>query len=210
MAHLAHRLTRPLAAAALLGLGGIGAHAMSQVQARAVPALAKTAVAHILVDARGMTLYLYSPDKRGKSVCTGECAAYWPPALVPSGGTVPTTMPGIAGAFGVTTRQGGARQLTYDGAPLYTFVKDKRPGDITGQGVGGIWWAIAVGGATSTTASGQNSGQGRALVSPGATPTSTSGGYYSGGDDHRGGPGGAATAPGASPTPRGYYSGGDG
>lgn len=204
MAHLAHRLTRPLAAAALLGLGGIGARAMSQAQAQATPALVKTAAAHMLVDARGMTLYLYSPDKRDKSVCTGACAAYWPPALASSGATVPTTIPGVTGAFGIATRQGGARQLTYDGAPLYTFVKDKKPGDITGQGVEGIWWAVVVGGATSTTAG----GQGSAPVSPAATPTSTSGGYYSGGDDHHGGPGGAATAPGASPTPRGYYSGG--
>ncbi len=202
MAHLAHGLTRPLAAVALLGLGGIGARAVSQVQAQAAPALAKTATAHILVDARGMTLYLYSPDKRDKSVCTGKCAAYWPPALVPTGATAPTTIPGVAGTFGVTTRQGGARQLTYDGAPLYTWVKDKKPGDITGQGVEGIWWAVVVGGATSTTTGAQSSGQGSALSDdnhggggghrggsgdgesdPAATPTATSGGYYHGGGD---------------------------
>ena len=208
MTYLAHRLTRPLAAMALLGLGGIGARAVSQVQAQAQapPALVKMATAHILVDARGMTLYLYSPDKPTKSVCIGKCAAYWPPALVPAGATVPTAMPGITGTFGIATRQGGARQLTYDGAPLYTWIKDKNPGDITGQGVGGIWWAVVVGGAPSST----TGSQGSVPVSPVATPTAASGGYYSGGDDHHGGQGGVAPAPAASPTPRGYYSGGDG
>ena len=46
-------------------------------------------------------------------------------------------------------RTGGAQQLTFDGAPLYTFVKDKKPGDMTGQGLdvaGGYWWAVAVAG----------------------------------------------------------------
>lgn len=201
MTYPSYRLTRPLAAVALLGLGGIGAHAVSQVQAQAAPSLATTATTRMLVDARGMTLYLYSPDKHDKSVCTGPCATYWPPVLLPSGATVPTAMAGVAGTFGFTTRAGGARQLTYDGAPLYTWVKDKKPGDITGQGVEGLWWAVVVGGATT-------GGQGSTTSSPAATPMAASSGYYSGDDDHRGGRGhGAATA---SPTPHGYYSGGDG
>jgi predicted lipoprotein with Yx(FWY)xxD motif len=51
-------------------------------------------------------------------------------------------MPGIKGKFGVAVRTGGARQLTYDGAPLYLWFKDKKPGDMTGQGVGGVWWVV--------------------------------------------------------------------
>jgi len=204
MTHVTQRFTRPLAVAALVGLGGIGAHAVSQAQAAPAPPLAKTAPAQILVDARGMTLYLYSPDKRNTSVCTGECAQFWPPALLPPGQTAPTSMSGIAGTFGVAPHSGGTRQLTYDGAPLYTFVKDKKPGDMTGQGVEGIWWVVVAGGATSSG----HGGQGSAPSGASASPTAASGGYYSGNDDHHGGRGGAATAPAASPTPRGYYSGG--
>ena len=37
--------------------------------------------------------------------------------------------------------------VTYDGAPLYRFVQDKKPGDMTGQGLdvaGGYWWVVVV------------------------------------------------------------------
>jgi predicted lipoprotein with Yx(FWY)xxD motif len=56
-------------------------------------------------------------------------------------------MPGLTGTFGTTVRTNGKRQLTYDGAPLYRFVKDKKPGDMTGQGLdvaGGYWWLVVV------------------------------------------------------------------
>jgi predicted lipoprotein with Yx(FWY)xxD motif len=56
-------------------------------------------------------------------------------------------MPGIKGKFGVAVRTGGARQLTYDGAPLYLWFKDKKPGDMTGQGVRGVWWVVVAVGA---------------------------------------------------------------
>jgi predicted lipoprotein with Yx(FWY)xxD motif len=113
--------------------------------ARAATPLVKTAPARILVNARGMTLYVFSADKPNKSSCTGKCASFWPPALVPSGSTVPAAMAGISGKFGMTTRADGSHQLTFDGAPLYTWAKDKKPGDTTGQGVGGVWWTVVVG-----------------------------------------------------------------
>jgi sulfocyanin len=73
---------------------------------------------------------------------------------VPKGATVPATMPGITGQFGVAMRTGGTQQLTFDGAPLYTFVKDKKPGDVTGHGLyalGGYWWAVVAGAAGGYT-----------------------------------------------------------
>jgi len=138
--HRVVRLTGPLALAGLVCVGStFGA------QARTTAALVKTTPAQILVDGRGMTLYVFAPDKKNKSVCYGECAAFWPPAIVPAGTTVPATMSGIKGTFGVTRRTNGKRELTFDGAPLYTFVKDKKPGDMTGQGLdvaGGYWWVV--------------------------------------------------------------------
>jgi predicted lipoprotein with Yx(FWY)xxD motif len=109
--------------------------------ARPAAVLVKTASAKVLVNAQGMTLYVYTPDKPNKSACYGQCAKAWPPLLV-KGATVPATMPGIKGKFGVAVRTGGARQLTFDGAPLYLWYKDKKPGDMTGQGVGGVWWVV--------------------------------------------------------------------
>jgi predicted lipoprotein with Yx(FWY)xxD motif len=69
-------------------------------------------------------------------------------------------MPGVSGTFGTTMRKNGARQLTYDGAPLYTFVKDKDAEDRYGQGLdvaGGYWWLVVVT-TTSSTASSSSSG----------------------------------------------------
>ena len=60
-----------------------------------------------------------------------------------------TAIPGVPGTFGVTVRTDGKQQLTYDRAPLYTFLLDKKPGDTKGQGlfaVGGYWWIVVAGG----------------------------------------------------------------
>jgi predicted lipoprotein with Yx(FWY)xxD motif len=133
--------------AVTLAAGGRSTHAA---------VLVKAASAKLLVNAQGMTLYVFAPDKPNKSVCYGECAAFWPPVLVPKGTKVPATMPGITGKFGVAMRTGGAQQLTFDRAPLYTFVKDKKPGAMTGQGLdvaGGYWWAVVVGAMSSSSSS---------------------------------------------------------
>jgi predicted lipoprotein with Yx(FWY)xxD motif len=107
-----------------------------------LPSLVKLAPAQILANAQGMTLYLYTPDKKNRSACTGECAEYWPPVLVPSGASAPAGLPGASGTFGVAPRADGTQELSYDGAPLYTFIKDKKPGDIAGQGAYGVWWVV--------------------------------------------------------------------
>src|SRR5579871_4785182 len=138
------RLVGPLGLAGLIALGStVGAQASGRSTAAA--GLVKTTQAQMLVDGHGMTLYIFAPDKKNKSVCYGECAAYWPPVIVAKGTTVPTTMPGLKGTFGMTVRTNGKHQLTYNGAPLYTFVKDTKPGDMTGQGLdvaGGYWWVV--------------------------------------------------------------------
>jgi predicted lipoprotein with Yx(FWY)xxD motif len=107
-----------------------------------------------LVTAKGLALYVFAPDKPNVSTCYATCAKYWPPLLVSAGAKVPATMPGIPGKFGTTMRKDGTHQLTYDGAPLYTFIKDKDSGDMYGQGVvagGGYWWAVVVARGTSSS-----------------------------------------------------------
>ncbi|MGE0661043.1 MAG: hypothetical protein AB7F36_16095, partial [Reyranellaceae bacterium] len=46
---------------------------------------------------------------------------------------------GAAGDWSVVTRDDGAKQWAYKGKPLYTWVKDARPGDTTGDGVNNVW-----------------------------------------------------------------------
>jgi predicted lipoprotein with Yx(FWY)xxD motif len=97
----------------------------------------------ILVDAKGITLYDFPPDKRGQSTCYGACAALWPPLL--STGK-PIAGPGVRQSLlGTTRRKDGKLEVTYNRHPLYYFVSDRRPGQTTGQGLdqfGGPWWVL--------------------------------------------------------------------
>jgi predicted lipoprotein with Yx(FWY)xxD motif len=93
----------------------------------------------ILTTADGLTLYTFKNDAAGtdKSACEGGCAAAWP-ALTVEG--APTAGDGITGELGTLTRTDGARQVTYEGRPLYRFVNDAAPGDTNGQNVGSVWF----------------------------------------------------------------------
>lgn len=142
-----------LVAGAVTGLAGVPARA-STMAAKA--ALVQTASGRLLVDASGRTLYVFAKDKKNKSTCYATCAKYWPPLLVGKGAHPAAHVSGISGAFGVTSRKGGTRQLTFDGAPLYLFAGDHSAGDMNGQGAylnGGFWWAVATGMSSSSTSS---------------------------------------------------------
>src|SRR4051794_31120343 len=98
-----NRYTR-LQRVAVLGalLVGIGAVVRENMPAEAgahtpVSSPVRAASAQILVNAQGMTLYLFTSDKKNQSTCTGQCATYWPPVLLPSGTQAPSAIPGING-----------------------------------------------------------------------------------------------------------------
>jgi predicted lipoprotein with Yx(FWY)xxD motif len=114
-----------------------------------VVSTAKTSLGRILVDSHGRTLYLFEKDKNGKSACSGQCAAAWPPLIAKS---KPRAASGAkASLLGTTKRADGRRQVTYKGHPLYTFVKDTKKGQTNGEGVdafGALWWAVSPAGAT--------------------------------------------------------------
>jgi predicted lipoprotein with Yx(FWY)xxD motif len=102
-----------------------------------------------LVDAKGMTLYLFTKDTPNTSVCYDKCATAWPPLLT-TGAAVGGD--GVdASKFGATTRKDGSVQVTYNGWPLYYYQKDKAPGDVTGQDVGGVWYVVSAAGDKVTT-----------------------------------------------------------
>jgi predicted lipoprotein with Yx(FWY)xxD motif len=126
--------------------------------------LRATNLGTILVDSRGMTLYLYAQDTSGTSTCYDQCASFWPPLVVTGS---PVAGQGIdASLLGTTTRTDGTTQVTYAGHPLYFFAKDAQPGDTAGQGVGGVWNAVSPSGAkvespapaTTTSSSSGSSG----------------------------------------------------
>jgi len=113
-----------------------------------VVSTAKTSLGRIIVNSNGRTLYLFGKDRNGKSACSGQCAAFWPP-LITSGKPV-VTGGASASLVGTTRRADGRLQVTYNHHPLYTFVKDKKAGQTSGEGVnafGAVWDAISPAGA---------------------------------------------------------------
>ncbi len=116
----------------VLALALIGAPMALAADVPAMPS--DTAIGKVLVDAKGMTLYSFDNDVGGKSACNGPCAANWPPL----------TASGYAAGMGdwsVVTRDDGTRQWAYKGKPLYSWSKDAKPGDTTGDGFNGKWHA---------------------------------------------------------------------
>ncbi|MER8395223.1 hypothetical protein NKH10_25620 [Mesorhizobium sp. M1340] len=86
----------------------------------------------IYTDASGMTLYTYDKDEAGKSNCYDKCAANWPPLKADANAKA-------EGEWTIVDRTDGTRMWAYEDKPLYTFIKDKKAGDVTGEGVGGVW-----------------------------------------------------------------------
>jgi predicted lipoprotein with Yx(FWY)xxD motif len=97
----------------------------------------------ILVDGKGRTLYLFQADKGTNSTCYGACATAWPP-LTTTGKPQAGSGASLA-LLGTTARTDHTTQVTYDGHPLYYFVKDTKPGDVTGQRLnsfGAKWYVL--------------------------------------------------------------------
>jgi predicted lipoprotein with Yx(FWY)xxD motif len=98
----------------------------------------------VLTDAGGFTLYWFALDSSTRSQCNGTCAAYWPPLMGD-----PAVGEGVAGKVGTIKRADGARQATYDGHPLYTYVGDGAPGQANGNDLdlnGGVWHEVTASG----------------------------------------------------------------
>jgi predicted lipoprotein with Yx(FWY)xxD motif len=92
-----------------------------------------------LTDSAGMTLYYFTLDSTNKSTCMGPCLERWPIfyseiTMVPAGCD--------KSDFSVITREDGKKQTTYKGKPLYYYFRDSKPGDIKGQGMGGVWYIV--------------------------------------------------------------------
>jgi len=86
----------------------------------------------IYTDSKDMTLYTFDKDEAGKSNCYDKCAVNWPPFAAAADAMA-------EGEWTVVERTDGTKQWAYDGKPLYLYIEDKKPGDVTGEGKGGVW-----------------------------------------------------------------------
>lgn len=93
----------------------------------------------ILVDDAGLTLYVFTQDSPGESVCVAECLEAW---QVVEG--EPTAGDGVdSSLLGSIERDDGTVQATYAESPLYSYIDDFRPGDLVGQDVGQVWYVVS-------------------------------------------------------------------
>lgn len=96
----------------------------------------------VVVDGAGLTAYYFDKDTKdsGVSACTGKCLDAWPPILTTS---ETPTVDGVTATVGTITLPDGTKQITLNGLPIYLFASDAAPGDVKGQGVNDVWWAIS-------------------------------------------------------------------
>ena len=124
------------------GTSSGGGSTSTPASGNATVKLASSKYGQILVDSKGLTLYVDEKDKPGKPSCTGPCLTIWPPAVAPAS---PTFGAGLtASMFSSVTLTDGTKQLTVNGSPLYTFT-GKAAGDVSGQDVNGFYVVAANG-----------------------------------------------------------------
>ena len=139
----------PLAALALAACGGSGSNASSSppktaAGGAATVGISNTGLGKVLVNSKGLTLYMFGKDTARTSACTGACAGNWPP--VRANGKPSLGSGAKASLVGTIKRSDGKPQVTYNGHPLYTFSGDSKPGDTNGEGLndfGGTWDAVS-------------------------------------------------------------------
>lgn len=122
--------------AAALGIALLGGCADHMGDAAMAPAKTEqSSLGPVLANSKGMTLYVFDKDAPGKSNCNGPCAHNWPPLMAPAGASA-------SGEWSTVKRDDGTMQWAYKGRPLYTWIKDQKMGDTTGDGfLNGAWHA---------------------------------------------------------------------
>lgn len=152
------------------GYGSSGSSSQSSSQSSSPPAagaaltVRHTSLGDVLVNGSGMTVYLLTSDKPNQSLCDSTCLTYWPPVAA----IHPGAAKGVSAKVATTATTTGGQVATVGGWPVYTYVEDHAPGDVTGEGVksfGGVWYAVSPSGqpvkaSTSGSTGGSSSGYG--------------------------------------------------
>ncbi len=138
--------TAPSAAAPVCGSVGGRVGAARSRRGGTTIALADSSLGKkIIVDANGMTLYMFTPDDgQAAPTCGAGCIDKWPALIADS----PTAGAGLdASKLSTVARADGlGNQVKYGDYFLYTFANDKAAGDVNGQGVGTKWYVVGADG----------------------------------------------------------------
>jgi predicted lipoprotein with Yx(FWY)xxD motif len=145
------------------GSGGQKASPAAAVMDSSSIKTSHSAFGDILVDGSGRTLYLFTQDgtNTNSMSCDAACVKLWPHMK-----GSPHAGAGVHANLIGKTKGSGPEQVTYAGHPLYYYAKDRKPGDLKGQGIDKIWYVLNAQGAevkkaapaTNGTGSGTGSG----------------------------------------------------
>ena len=138
--------------------GGTGNGQQKDASGITVSARTVTGVGTVLTGQSGKTLYTPQQEAGGVIRCTASCLSFWFPVTVGKG-AAPHAASSVTGTLGTIQRpDGGGRQLTYDGKPLYTFRLDNGPGQVQGNNFSDqfgsqsfTWHAVTAGGGAATS-----------------------------------------------------------
>jgi len=100
-----------------------------------------TSIGTVVADAKGWILYRFNNDAANpsKTTCYNDCAKKWPPVVYNAN----YQLDGVDAKYvGKVQRTDGTWQLTIGGWPVYRYAGDGKPGDVNGQGAGGVWYAV--------------------------------------------------------------------
>ncbi len=209
------------AIAGALSAGGLAAASLSLALVLAVPggtagangtqaktvkvSTAKIAgVGTVLTTSSGLTLYRFTEDSPGTSMCTGACAKIWPPLFAPKGARV-SGPHGVKGLSLIRVAN-GHWQVAFHRLPLYRFEGDKKKGQAHGQDVAKAWFAVLKSGIPATATAGAATTTTAPAVSTTQPTTSTRSGTGSGSSSNastgsNAGTGANVTRPTPAPTP---------
>jgi len=115
---------------------------VAQAQSTTIKVQHKQPYGNYLTNGKGMSLYLFLKDTRGKSACYNKCAKKWPPVILKKGTKIKVGSNVDKKKLGTTKRKNGSLQLTYNNHPLYYFYKDKKAGDVKGQDKMSVWFLL--------------------------------------------------------------------
>jgi predicted lipoprotein with Yx(FWY)xxD motif len=123
--NLMHSVLRhTLSAVAVIAGSALGSIALAQAPAKMADGM--------LTNPAGMTLYTFDKDTAGKSACNGPCAGNWPPLMAAADAKA-------SDDWSIVTRDDGGKQWAYKGKALYTWSKDTKAGDKTGDNFNNVW-----------------------------------------------------------------------
>ncbi len=149
--------------------GAGGSAATSSQPGTSFHSVAVSGLGTVVVDARGMTVYILTSGGQKNVPCTDStgCTKVWPALPLPAGVAAAKAGPGVqASLLGTTKLSDGRTYPTYNGWLMYEYAADPGPGHGGGQGIqsfGGTWYALSPAGSP--------------ITSPSTPTTSGSGGY---------------------------------